>query len=374
MKAQETIKVIPYGTSDVVLTFDKEVSVTSGTAKLSSTKTTVTIESGETGTVSINTKQASSITKISGNVKELSHTSTLSSLTSITCSGISLQTLDLQNANGLKTLNASNNLISSLSLPTATTLTSIDLSNNALTRTLNVASYAGLTSLNVSDNQLDGVTVAPTQTALTTLNVSGNKIKEINPSSLPTGLTPTYGTQTLTAGPTGKPANTPRVVSDVAEALLGGGTTVTADQISSITWTKLDGTEYKENNTAHSLGTPSDAYYFYDNTGLFVDGTYRCEVTFNDKHATYKGRTFRFDGLVVDPALVPMLATSIVGAEANGVKLNTNYDLTTTTPVNVLQGQTITLSVTNPTTGYDAEKTEWKDLKGLVALGGASAP
>lgn len=311
---------------------------------------------------------------VSGNVKELSHTSTASSLTSITCSGNSLATLGLLNANGLKTLNASDNKISSLSLPTATTLTSIDLSKNALTGTLNVSSYTGLTSLNVSDNQLDGVTVAPTQTALTTLNVSGNKIKEINPSSLPTGLTPTYGTQTLTAGPTGKPANTPRVVSDVAEALLGGGTTVTADQISSITWTKLDGTEYKENNTAHSLGTPSDAYYFYDNTGLFVDGTYRCEVTFNDKHATYKGRTFRFDGLVVDPALVPMLATSIVGAEANGVKLNTNYDLTTTTPVNVLQGQTITLSVTNPTTGYDAEKTEWKDLKGLVALGGASAP
>lgn len=371
MKAQ-TIQVVSYGTSDVVLTFDKGVSITGGTAELNDTKTTVTIKSGETGPVSINTRQASSIESVSGNVKELSHTSTPSSLTSITCSGTSLQTLGLKNANGLKTLNASNNKISTLSLPTATTLTSIDLSNNALTGTLNVASYAGLTSLNVSDNQLDGVTVAPTQTALTTLNVSGNKIKEINPSSLPTGLTPTYGKQTLTAGPTGKPANTPRVVSVVATTLLSS--TVTADQISSITWTKLDGTEYKENNTAHSLGTPSDAYYFYDNTGLFVDGTYRCEVTFNDKHATYKGRTFRFDGLVVDPALVPMLATSIVGAEANGVKLNTNYDLTTTTPVNVLQGQTITLSVTNPTTGYDAEKTEWKDLKGLVALGGASAP
>lgn len=136
MKAQ-TIQVVPWGTSDVVLTFDKEVAVTGGTAELNSTKTTVTIKSGETGTISINTAQASTMT-VSGNVKELSHTSTASSLTSITCSGNSLATLGLQNANGLKTLNASDNKISSssLSLPTATTLTSIDLSKNALTGTL----------------------------------------------------------------------------------------------------------------------------------------------------------------------------------------------------------------------------------------------
>ena len=375
MKAQETIKVIPYGTSEVVkLKFDNPVSLVGSYADVTVADNIVTISKNGGTEIKINTGTATSM-EVFGNVKELSHTSTGSSLTSITCNGGNngmVEKLDLQAATGLQTLTASKCKISDLDLPTTSPLTSINLSSNALTGTLDVSSYTGLTSLNVSDNQLDGVTVAPTQTALTTLDVSGNKINTI--SNLPTGLTPTYGTQTLTAGPSGKSANTPRVVSDVAEALLGGRTTVTADQISSITWTKLDGTEYKEDNTAHSLGTPSDAYYFYDNTGLFVDGTYRCEVTFNDKHATYKGRTFRFDGLVVDPALVPMLATSIVGAEANGVKLNTNYDLTTTTPVNVLQGQTITLSVTNPTTGYDAEKTEWKDLKGLVALGGASAP
>ena len=374
MKAQ-TIQVVSYGTSDVVLTFDKGVSITGGTAELNDTKTTVTIKKGETGPVSINTEQASSIESVSGNVKELSHTSTLSSLTSITCSGTSLQTLGLKNANGLKTLNASNNKISTLSLPTATTLTSIDLSNNALTGTLNVASYAGLTSLNVSDNQLDGVTVATAQTALKTLNVSGNKIKTI--SNLPTGLTPTYGTQTLTASPTGKPANTPRVVSDVAATLLSGvGTsvTVTADQISSITWTKLDGTVYKaDNTTPHSLGTPSDAYYFYDNTGLFVDGTYRCEVIFNDKHATYKGRTFRFDGLVVSPAEVELQATSVTGVESSNVSVNGSFNLATP-DLKVKQGETVTLSVTTAEIGYDARKTEWKDLKGLVALGGASAP
>lgn len=367
MKAQ-TIQVVPWGTSDVVLTFDKEVAVTGGTAELNSTKTTVTIKSGETGTISINTAQASTMT-VSGNVKELSHTSTASSLTSITCSGNSLATLGLLNANGLKTLNASDNKISSLSLPTATTLTSIDLSKNALTGTLNVSSYTGLTSLNVSDNQLDGVTVGPTQTALKTLNVSGNKINTI--SNLPTGLTPTYGTQTLTAGSTGKPANTPRVVSAVAETLLGS--TVTADQISSIKWTKLDGTEYVTDNTAHSLGTPSDAYYFYDNTGLFVDGTYRCEVTFNDKNTTYKGRTFRFEGLVVDPAEVELQATSVTGVLSSNVSVNGSFSLATS-GLKVKQGETVTLSVTSAETGYDAEKTEWKDLKGLVALGGASAP
>lgn len=40
MKAQ-TIQVVPWGTSDVVLTFDKEVAVIGGTAELNSTKTTV---------------------------------------------------------------------------------------------------------------------------------------------------------------------------------------------------------------------------------------------------------------------------------------------------------------------------------------------
>lgn len=367
MKAQ-TIQVVPWGTSDVVLTFDKEVSIEGGTAELSSTKTTVTIKSGETKTVSINTMAASSMT-VSGNVKELSHASRGSSLTSITCSGNSLQTLELQDASGLKTLNASNNKISTWSLPA--TLTSINLSKNALTGTFDASSFTGLTSLNVSDNQLDGVTVVATQTALKTLNVSGNKIKTI--SNLPTGLTPTYGTQTLTASPTGKPANTPRVVSDVAEALLGGGTTVTADQISSITWTKLDGTVYKADNTPHSLGTPSDAYYFYDNTGLFVDGTYCCEVTFNDKHATYKGRTFRFEGLVVSPAEVELQATSLTGVQSSNVSVNGSFSLATP-DLEVKQGETVTLSVTGAETGYDAEKTEWKDLKGLVALGGASAP
>lgn len=213
------------------------------------------------------------------------------------------------------------------------------------------------------------MTVATAQTALKTLNVSGNKIKTI--SNLPTGLTPTYGTQTLTAGSTGIPANTPRVVSAVVATLLS--TTVTADQISSITWKKLDGTEYKEANTAHSLGTPSDAYYFYDNTGLFVDGTYRCEVTFNDKHATYKGRTFYFDGLVVSPAEVELQATSVTGVQPGNVTVNTSFNLATS-PLKVTQGETVTLSVVNAEVGYDAEKTEWKDLKGLVALGGASAP
>lgn len=365
MKAQ-TIQVVPWGTSDVVLTFDKEVAVTGGTAELNSTKTTVTIKSGETGTISINTAQASTMT-VSGNVKELSHTSTASSLTSITCSRNSLQTLGLQNASGLKTLDASYNQISIFSLPA--TLTSIDLSKNALTGTFNASLFTGLTSLNVSDNQLEGVTVATTQTALKTLNVEGNKIKAI--SNLPTGLTPDYGTQTLTAGSTGIPANTPRVVSAVVATLLS--TTVTADQISSITWKKLDGTEYKEDNTAHSLGTPSDAYYFYDNTGLFVDGTYRCEVTFNDKHATYKGRTFYFDGLVVSPAEVELQATSVTGVQPENVTVNTSFNLATS-PLKVTQGETVTLSVANAEVGYDAEKTEWKDLKGLVALGGASAP
>lgn len=371
MKAQ-TMKVTPWGTSDVVLTFDKLIILSSPTSdanvQLSTDQKTLTIKAAYGAReVSFSTDAATTMT-VTGNVQKIED-SAASSLTSLTCTGNSLNVLNLTHSTGLKTLNASNNKISSLTWPSSSSaLTTVNLSQNALA-SLDVSDLTQLESLDVSNNQLTSLDLNGL-TELNTLNVSGNKINTI--SNLPTGLTPTYGTQTLTAGPTGKPANTPRVVSAVAETLLGS--TVTADQISSIKWTKLDGTKYVTDNTAQSLGTPSDAYYFYDNTGLFVDGTYCCEVTFNDKNTTFKGRTFCFEGLVVDPALVPMLATSIVGANATGVTLNTSNSLTTTTPVIVQQGQTITLSVATPENGYDAEKTEWKDLKGLVALGGASAP
>lgn len=384
MKAQTTytISVVPWGTSDVVLTFDKEVSVASGTAVLNSTKTTVTIKSGETGTISINTEQASSIESVSGNVKELSHTSTPSSLTSITCSGTSLQTLGLKNANGLKTLNASNNKISTFSLPTATTLTSIDLSNNALTGTLNVASYAGLTSLNVSDNQLDGVTVAPTQTALTTLNVSGNKIKEINPSSLPTGLTPTYGTQTLTASGDGFPANEGWPVAKALNSLLGSGASLSASDLTSISWERLDGTKYVPDNniTVHNSTTVTDGYLFYDSSknNLYVDGTYCCNVTISSSSTSnYKGRKFRLENLKVKPAQVSLSFTKLNNLQNVGVTGTTTSSISFSavgTPQTVSQGETLTFTATAKDANYDAASTVWSDLVGLVPVDDSKAP
>lgn len=378
MKAQ-TIQVVPWGTSDVVLTFDKEVAVTGGTAELNSTKTTVTIKSGETGTISINTAQASTMT-VSGNVKELSHTSTASSLTSITCSGNSLATLGLLNANGLKTLNASDNKISSLSLPTATTLTSIDLSKNALTGTLNVSSYTGLTSLNVSDNQLDGVTVGPTQTALKTLNVSGNKINTI--SNLPTGLTPTYGTQTLTAVGEGFPANEGWPVSKALNSLLGNGASLSASDLASISWERLDGTEYKsDNTTVHKSTTVADGYLFYDSSknNLYVDGTYCCIVTISSSSTSnYKGRTFRLENLKVKPAVVSLSFTKLNNLASVAVVGTTTTSAITFDAIedleSVSQGETLTFTAAAKDNNYDAASTVWADLVGLVPVDDSKAP
>lgn len=380
MKAQ-TIQVVSYGTSDVVLTFDKGVSITGGTAELNDTKTTVTIKVGETGPVSINTGQASSIKSVSGNVKELSYASTQSSLTSITCSGTTLQTLGLKNANGLKTLNASNNKISTLSLPTATTLTSIDLSNNALTGTLNVASYAGLTSLNVSDNQLDGVTVAPTQTALTTLNVSGNKIKTI--SNLPTGLTPTYGEQTLTASGDGFPANEGWPVAKALNSLLGSGASLSASDLTSISWERLDGTKYVPDNniTVHNSTTVADGYLFYDSSknNLYVDGTYCCIVTISSSSTSnYKGRKFRLENLKVKPAEVPLSFTKLNNLKKVGVTGTTTSSIPDFNAVgtsdDVSQGETLTFTATAKDANYDAASTVWADLVGLVPVDDSKAP
>ena len=381
MKAQ-TMKVTPWGTSDVVLTFDKLIILSSPTSdanvQLSTDQKTLTIKAAYGAReVSFSTDAATTMT-VTGNVQKIED-SAASSLTSLTCTGNSLNVLNLTYSTGLKTLNASNNKISSLTWPSSSSaLTTVNLSQNALA-SLDVSDLTQLESLDVSNNQLTSLDLNGL-TELNTLNVSGNKINTI--SNLPTGLTPTYGTQTLTAVGEGFPANEGWPVSKALNSLLGNGASLSASDLASISWERLDGTEYKsDNTTVHKSTTVADGYLFYDSSknNLYVDGTYCCIVTISSSSTSnYKGRTFCLENLKVKPAVVSLSFTKLNNLQNVGVRGTTTSSISFSaveTSNQVSQGETLTFTATAKDANYDAASTVWSDLVGLVpAAADSKAP
>ncbi len=379
MKAQ-TMKVTPWGTSDVVLTFDKLIILSSPTSdanvQLSTDQKTLTIKAAYGAReVSFSTDAATTMT-VTGNVQKIS---AASSLTSLTCTGNSLNVLNLTNSTGLMTLNASNNKISSLTWPSSSSaLTTVNLSQNALA-SLDVSDLTQLESLDVSNNQLTSLDLNGL-TELNTLNVSGNKINTI--SNLPTGLTPTYGTQTLTAVGEGFPANEGWPVSKALNSLLGNGASLSASDLASISWERLDGTEYKsDNTTVHKSTTVADGYLFYDSSknNLYVDGTYCCIVTISSSSTSnYKGRTFRLENLTVKPAVVSLSFTKLNNLASVAVVGTTTTSAITFDAIedleSVSQGETLTFTAAAKDNNYDAASTVWADLVGLVPVDDSKAP
>lgn len=381
MKAQ-TMKVTPWGTSDVVLTFDKLIILSSPTSdanvQLSTDQKTLTIKAAYGAReVSFSTDAATTMT-VTGNVQKIED-SAASSLTSLTCTGNSLNVLNLTNSTGLMTLNASNNKISSLTWPSSSSaLTTVNLSQNALA-SLDVSDLTQLESLDVSNNQLTSLDLNGL-TELNTLNVSGNKINTI--SNLPTGLTPTYGTQTLTAVGEGFPANEGWPVSKALNSLLGNGASLSASDLASISWERLDGTEYKsDNTTVHKSTTVADGYLFYDSSknNLYVDGTYCCIVTISSSSTSnYKGRTFRLENLTVKPAVVSLSFTKLNNLASVAVVGTTTTSAITFDAIedleSVSQGETLTFTAAAKDNNYDAASTVWADLVGLVPVDDSKAP
>lgn len=217
-------------------------------------------------------------------------------------------------------------------------------------------------------------------TELNTLNVSGNKINTI--SNLPTGLTPTYGTQTLTAVGEGFPANEGWPVSKALNSLLGNGASLSASDLASISWERLDGTEYKsDNTTVHKSTTVADGYLFYDSSknNLYVDGTYCCIVTISSSSTSnYKGRTFRLENLTVKPAVVSLSFTKLNNLASVAVVGTTTTSAITFDAIedleSVSQGETLTFTAAAKDNNYDAASTVWADLVGLVPVDDSKAP
>jgi len=90
----------------------------------------------------------------------------------------------LANNTALKTLNMSDNTLSSITLPQTETLTTLLLNNNLLT-SVDLTKNTGLTELNVSYNNLMSLNVSK-NTALTTLTANSNSVRTI---SLPQSTT-----------------------------------------------------------------------------------------------------------------------------------------------------------------------------------------
>lgn len=384
MKAQ-TMKVTPWGTSDVVLTFDKAITgldsdaASSANVQLSTDQKTLTINKKYGAKeVSFSTDAATSMT-VTGNVQKIEDNAA-SSLTSLTCTGNSLEVLNLTKSTGLTTLNASNNKLtkSGLTLPSGGAFTSINLSNNALTD-YDFNPFSSLQTLDVSNNQLSSVTLTGL-TNLKTLNVSGNKLTTI--TGLPTGLTPDYGTQTLTASGDGFPANEGWPVAKALNSLLGSGASLSASDLTSISWERLDGTKYVPDNniTVHNSTTVTDGYLFYDSSknNLYVDGTYCCNVTISSSSTSnYKGRKFRLENLKVKPAQVSLSFTKLNNLQNVGVTGTTTSSISFSavgTPQTVSQGETLTFTATAKDANYDAASTVWSDLVGLVPVDDSKAP
>ena len=324
---------------------------------------------------------ATSLSFASGNYcKDL--TVSGSGFKTLTLSGLGLEALNVLGATALGTLDASNNSLSNIGNTFASSLTSLDLSENNISGKKTFSSMPSLTTLNVSDNQLEDIDISGLA-SLTTLNVSDNQLEDIDISGL-ASLTsldvrgnnikgtiagaPTdtqYGTQVLDGSSLSATANKGFRVSEIAKTALSL-TSVDDSKLSAISWKKLNGTVYGPNNTteADQQDTYKDEYRFHDAAGYYVDGTYA--VTF-----TYDGRTYEVQGLKVTPAEFKLKAEVPANASLFTVSGQKSGDLQAGAVVE--QGKDLTFSVA-PKDGYNADATVYEVENMVPTNSGAQAP
>lgn len=306
--ADVNIKVTSTGGMPVTVTLDQVATVTNlatthaGNVTLSTDQKTVTLAQGYTTEVEITSASATTATvtgrmdklEIAGDsklktlnlskdnyVKELIVSG--SALESLTCSGLGMETLTLTDASALKTLDASDNKLSTgLTWPLTPVLEKVNLSGNLLA-TLTVSSLTALKELNVSKNQLTDLD-ASLLTDLAKLDLSDNKIKKLNNNPGKADCTITWGVQTLTISTSPKNETDANVGFRIPQLMVDAGITTDAKQAySNVSWQVKDGTVYVEDNnkTAHQqTGAWSNEYRFYDaTTKEYVKGTYQCSFT-----------------------------------------------------------------------------------------------
>lgn len=388
--ADVTIKVTSNGGMPVTVTLDQAATVTtSADVTLSSDKKKITLAQGYTTEVVITSTSATTAT-VTGRMNKLEiagdsklKTLTLSkdnyvkelivsgsALQSLTCSGLGMETLTLSGASALKTLDASNNkLTSSSNLSLPTTLEKLDLSDNLLSgSSWTLASYTALKELNVSKNQLNDVLGLGSLTNLAKLNLSDNRIKTLtaNPGKADCAITWGVQTLTITSPSYGTDANKGfRISSLIVDA---GITTDKNQAFSNVSWQIKDGTVYKNDNnqTAHQQsGAWADEYRFYDaTTKEYVKGTYQCSLKTG-------GREYKITDLAVWTAKFKLKGEIPANATAFKVSIDGATAVNVSDGPPVKQGAKLLFTVT-PEAGYE---TAIYTIEGMIpAIAGQQAP
>ena len=221
----------------------------------------------------------------------------------------------------------------------ATTLKKVNVSNNALTEKLDFTSFAALEDLNVANNELqnDELTVPST---LKKLDVSGNSLRYV--TGVTKGMDVTFGTQTYTvkadftaAANAGLDFKELNIRFDEPTENDVDWTKVTA------TWTPAHG--QKREDPRHSI------YYFYDNKGVYQEGTYNVTLTYGEAKIEIndiKITPAKFNLDIVDP-------TNVKVTNQSGAELKDNAPVT--------QGDIILVALS------DAAKKNGLDLDSFVA-------
>lgn len=248
--------------------------ITKPTSEGSYTISNSALSSATNVTITFSVKDDATVTSITGNG--------IATITQITANKVGLTECSLD-LSGLKTLNVSDNELASIDLGS---------SNN-------------LTSLNVSNNKLKGITLPDgLEEKNLTINVSGNRIPWFTGSEDCKSVT--WGKQTVDA-----PASSS--VSTTVKANVGFDMQKLAQEYSlkellndnnnlpsgvTYRWYKKSSSEYATSTTNEARAwnkTYPYQFKFYDNSNVYVAGTYKCEMTLS-------GKTFVIEDLVVEAA------------------------------------------------------------------------
>ena len=270
-------------------------------------------------------KEADQTVTIQGVFKTLALTGKATTLTidkaeleTLTASDLGLTSLKFTNTAGLKKLDISGNkeltemdgalnvieeinasncgFTTWLTTYNVTTLKKLDLSNNALSSTLNFTSFSALEELNVANNELqnDELTVPST---LKKLNVGGNSLRYVG--GVTKEMDVTFGTQTYTASSTftadankGLDFKELHIWFDEPDESDVDWTKVKA------TWKRLENGTYVSRNHGHKiLEAEPSTFYFYDadNKNIYQEGTYQATLTYGEA-------TLIIDNIVITPA------------------------------------------------------------------------
>lgn len=271
----------------------------------------------------------------------------------LTASNIGLEQLTFTAAISLKSLDVSSN--ASLTVPAVVALSTVQVLNISGISPypnygLDFSTFPNLTELRMANLKVPSLKVS---SSVTTLDVSGNAIASIVGLAT-SGVTVTWGTQTLTASYT-KKSNENFSVADLVTNL----SLNTVDESYTVSeWKKLDanGNPMATSDPQQLVQGNTNLYRFFDKTTkVYQSGTYQVKL----KSST--GEKYFLTEIVITPAQF-----KVTYADPDNGTLNAVSGSVVTSGSTVNQGQELAFTVT-PSPGYQFAR--FTDAKGLKLSG-----